>query len=525
MITSINQTKVVIIGAGVSGLLLAAQLLRLGITPLIIDKRNARDERNQHMPASAWSMEILAQLGLDKSSLEPFSIEGLTLQKRRLVLGELKFQASENSPFNPLQIIKQSVIERLLIQYLTQHACPIYWDITLTHWETSGEAYRLHLDFQGKPHQIQTAWMVASGSDVPGKPMHSAARETPTYPNFRGEVLLHESINRHVHIFLAALGNIQLLPLDGKGLYHITGILSKEALKEAHTNIKAVIRAIVGFDLPFKKVIWWSPEGQKQDKPVRNIDHRLICMGTTAGREDQLIWGGSINTAIQDTHNLAWKLAYVIQGKMPASALYTYPEERYAAEQMMHRQRALPYLLSIRTYPFKLLSNRILKSFITRLQHNKPLYDRWVARLGQTHMHYRNSKLSIHLSSGRQLGAGDRLPNLPVYHEKEKKQTTLHQWCTKPGFILLLLGEVPEQQLFAIAQWITQKYSPYIHLFYLPFSTRNQSIFDAFSIGHKRRKMLLIRPDMHIACVHDEVNTGLVDTYMREILRWEADSL
>src|SRR5690606_4535874 len=55
-------------------------------------------------------------------------------------------------------------------------------------------------------------------------------------------------------------------------------------------------------------------------------------------------------------------------------------------------------------------------------------------------IHYKNSLLSVHLSMGKKIRAGEWLPALSLYHEKEKKQTDLQAWCQKPGFTLLILG-------------------------------------------------------------------------------------
>jgi len=40
--------------------------------------------------------------------------------------------------------------------------------------------------------------------------------------------------------------------------------------------------------------------------------------------------------------------------------------------------------------------------------------------------------------------AGDRLPYLKVFDEKKQEETDLHEWCTKPGFTLIVLGKLAE---------------------------------------------------------------------------------
>ncbi|KAG9133674.1 hypothetical protein Leryth_018673 [Lithospermum erythrorhizon] len=56
-------------------------------------------------------------------------------------------------------------------------------------------------------------------------------------------------------------------------------------------------------------------------------DNRVILVGDAAHRFPPA-GGFGMNTGLQDAHNLAWKLAYVIQGIAPQSFLSTYEVER-----------------------------------------------------------------------------------------------------------------------------------------------------------------------------------------------------
>lgn len=522
MIASTDETEVVILGAGISGLLFAAQLIRMGVIPTVVAQRASGYSQSQHVHASAWSMEILQQLGLPTDKLERFEIEGLTVQKRRLVFGSLAFQPLKDSAFPILQIFKPSALEQLLVQYLTQHACPIRWNVSVDTLEPTRHGYRLQLNSNGTSQEIHTAWLInADQADKILNKTKIAEDPLSSGSMFSAQIQVQESLNRHLHFFLSKQGNIQLLPVDGKGLYQITGKLQKHRPSNPE-EMRGLLKEILGFDLPIQGGIIWNTERILGHTAQEKLAHRAISIGADVDRSHPIIWGASINLAIQNTHNLAWKLAYVIKGKMPSSILYSYTRERDSVEKALQSPRSSTKLMRFIKPPFGLFRNRLIQSFFSRIQRNPDSYTQYMRMLGQTNLHYRNSDLSIHLSSSKTLKAGDRLPNLQVYHEKAKKLTSLHEWCSKTGFILLLLGHIPESQLFAIAQWITQKYSPFIHLFYLPYSKRNKGVFEALSVQHEQRKMLLIRPDMYIACLHDECNTGLIDTYMLEVLQWNT---
>lgn len=62
-----------------------------------------------------------------------------------------------------------------------------------------------------------------------------------------------------------------------------------------------------------------------------------------------------------------------------------------------------------------------------------------------------------------------------------------------------------------------------MHLYYLPYSDRNKAVFDRFGMRNTMTKMVLVRPDMHIAYINDTLNTGLIDNYMEAILGWSYE--
>jgi len=56
-----QHTKVLIIGAGPSGLMMAAQLLRYGVQPIIIDSKEGPTNHSKALAVQARSLEIYPQ--------------------------------------------------------------------------------------------------------------------------------------------------------------------------------------------------------------------------------------------------------------------------------------------------------------------------------------------------------------------------------------------------------------------------------------------------------------------------------
>src|SRR5690606_29101534 len=103
-VESVRHTDVLIVGAGPSGLMMAAQLLRLGIQPTIIDAKPGPDRTSKAIAVHARSLELFRQMALADALLTQGNPSyGVQLQRGRKQLGGLDFsqidQPSTAFPF------------------------------------------------------------------------------------------------------------------------------------------------------------------------------------------------------------------------------------------------------------------------------------------------------------------------------------------------------------------------------------------------------------------------------------------
>ena len=70
MIALPQHTSVLIVGAGPSGLMMAAQLLRNGVQPIIIDSKQGPTNQSKALAVQARSLEIYRQMGIIDKVLE-----------------------------------------------------------------------------------------------------------------------------------------------------------------------------------------------------------------------------------------------------------------------------------------------------------------------------------------------------------------------------------------------------------------------------------------------------------------------
>lgn len=130
------------------------------------------------------------------------------------------------------------------------------------------------------------------------------------------------------------------------------------------------------------------------------------------------------------------------------------------------------------------------------------------------------SKVSLHLSQERKVEAGELLSDLKIYDEKQKLETSLHQWCAYRHFSLIFFGDLIPTNLFAIARWIQLNYP--IQFYYLPNTERNESVFEYFKIRKGERKTIIIRPDLYIGLIHDAIDIDVIDNYLSNFIKMKA---
>src|SRR5262245_24758111 len=123
-------TDVLIVGAGPTGLALAAQLIRYGIDLEIIDKNETTTPHSKAIGVQARTLEIYDQIGL----ADELVTRGWIANKVRLVEGgevrgeiDLTSIGTGMSPFPFLLIVEQGKHEALLHDFLTSKNKDVRW--------------------------------------------------------------------------------------------------------------------------------------------------------------------------------------------------------------------------------------------------------------------------------------------------------------------------------------------------------------------------------------------------------------
>src|SRR6266498_2487139 len=129
-----QNTDVLIIGAGPTGLSLACQLVRYGIDFVILEKKESVTPYSKAIGVQARTLEIYEQIDLAQEALEQGTVAG---KGRLLVGGEVRGELDFSnigeglSPYPYVLMLEQSKNEKLLYEYLQSHGKEVHWRTTL----------------------------------------------------------------------------------------------------------------------------------------------------------------------------------------------------------------------------------------------------------------------------------------------------------------------------------------------------------------------------------------------------------
>ena len=495
----ITKTKVVIVGAGPTGLSLAAQLLRYNIDFIIIEKNEKTTHLSKAVVVQARTMEILMEMGLAQKAIETGRITtamNIFHNGKRKAFLDLAGMGDGLSPFPFVLSLEQSKTEKLLADHLTANGKTINWGSELINFEQNNGVTVHYKDKTGIEQTIKAEYIV--GCDGAGSMIRhqmGAGFEGDTIPKifYVADVEMSSPLinTDQLFIFLIKKGFILFFPMEGKDHYRVIGILpdKKEDDRISFEDIEGFVQEQSKVPVSFDKVRWFSSYKVHSRKANTFMNDRCFIAGDAAHIHTPA-GGQGMNTGIQDAYNLAWKLAYVIDHKMSAAVLDTYNTERMenAAHLLKTTDRMFDFMTGsgglwnfIRLNIFPLVAR-----FISG---NSSLNKRFFPLLSQIGIAYPHSTLTRKSAVGK-VEAGQRVPYFKLPDGKN-----IFDHLTKPCFKLLYFGN--NKTAFRTAD-------------NFPFEIEMQQFDEipAAVFGDHSNFYVLIRPDNHISWIGKDLKNA-----------------
>src|SRR5262249_725331 len=132
------ETNVLIVGAGPTGLMLANQLVRRGVRPLIIDRHSGPAQQSRAMAVQARTLEIYSKMGIIERAIAlgiPATGGNMWANGRwtaRIPVGDI---GKSLSPFPFVLMLGQDDNERIMGDKLLEYGVAIEWNTELVAFE------------------------------------------------------------------------------------------------------------------------------------------------------------------------------------------------------------------------------------------------------------------------------------------------------------------------------------------------------------------------------------------------------
>jgi 2-polyprenyl-6-methoxyphenol hydroxylase-like FAD-dependent oxidoreductase len=429
------MAEILVVGAGPTGLTMAAALARHGLRPRVIDRAvEPPADRSRAVVIQARTLELFEDLGIVKEVLgEALVVDEINFYSPSGRHGTLRIDpAWIDSRYGRIVTLPQDRTETILTALVQRSGIEVERGVALTGLtDHDGSAEATLRAADGREERVGVDWVL--GCDG----LHSAVRELSSIP-FVGSTYPDEGLLGDVDIrWPLPDGQLAICPAE-------TGVLLAFPLPGArHFRIILIEPAAAAVDERELSEPEFVAEVSKalprfaNAAPVEVISrhwltrYRLHRKGAPVYRRGRSFVAGDaahihspvgaqgMNTGIQDAYNLAWKLALVARGEAPESLLESYDAERRpVGEKLLHFTDRFFALAVGGGRPGRLV-RRLLPTIAVRVL-QLPLIRKRITRfVSQTGIRYRASPLSVEAHGASRLGAhaphaGDRAPDVEL---------------------------------------------------------------------------------------------------------------
>ena len=321
----VSDHDIIIVGAGPTGLMLAAELALAGVDAAIVERKPVQARVGGRAGGlHARTLELLDQRGI----VDRFLAEGKTHPR-------VSFHAAlDISDFptrhNYLLALAQEKTERLLAAWADELNVRIYRDREVD--DIAGDDSGVDITTTQGP-RMRARWLVGcdggrsrirklAGIGFPGWDASTSwiiaevrMKDKPV-PGFR-----EDASGRHAMSVMD----------DGETVGVVLAGRDPQASGEPTLEeLAAGLKAVYGTDFGVHSPTWLSRFSDAVRQADRYRNDRILLAGDAAHIHPPL-GGQGLNLGVQDAVNLGWKLAQVVKGVSPDALLDTYQAERHPA--------------------------------------------------------------------------------------------------------------------------------------------------------------------------------------------------
>jgi 2-polyprenyl-6-methoxyphenol hydroxylase-like FAD-dependent oxidoreductase len=504
-----SEPSVLIVGAGPTGLTLAVELARSGVSFRLIETAPGPQSGSRGKGIQPRTLEVFADLGLADREIAHGQMAMpmiMTAADGQVKVGGAEPEELKNRPDIPYTtslITPEWRTEEALRLRLAELGGAVEYGTTLDRFKQTGEGVSAVLVKDGQAETVTARWLVGCDGG------HSIVRRQAGI-DFVGET--REEIRMLVadvevdgldrdawHLWQHEDGLFSLCPLPSTDVFQYQALIapgSDPDLSVAH--LQAILERRTGrADIRLHEPEWSSLWRANIRLVDRYRDGEVFLAGDAAHIHSPA-GGQGMNTGIQDAHNLGWKLAAVAQGASPALL------DSYEAERR-------PVAASV----LALSSDRLAQT----LERNE-ISTRRDASTIELGVNYRGSVLARDdRDETDSLRAGDRAPDATRLMTTEGERR-LFDLTGGGHFTLLSFGTAPAVEAPPSGlRTLRVAGQPAA-----PGEIADTAGYLASAYAATGRTLVLIRPDGYIGLISDAGDVAAVSGYLTALQRYGLEA-
>ncbi|MFE2036317.1 FAD-dependent oxidoreductase [Streptomyces scopuliridis] len=422
----VAMVDVLIVGAGATGLALACDLRRRGVSVQVVERAARLFPGSRGKGVQPRTLEVLDDLGVVEQMLAyggPAPV-GMVWrngerQGEHRMFEETRPSAAE--PYTGPWLVPQWRTQEILYARLRELGGGVALGTALTGLAQDADGVTAELSTEATAAGTTAARTVRARYAVAADGGRSTVRgllgigmtgeSVDPAPMLVADVRIPALDRLNSHIFPAEDDSfLALCPLPGTADFQLTAQLKDGSTPDTSAaGVRALVAARTHLAASKVTHVLWSSDFRPRAALADRFRDGRIFLAGDAAHVHSPAGGQGLNTSVQDAYNLGWKLGQVLRHGAPAALLDTYEQERRpVAADMLG------------------LSTRIHRGEASR-----------GAATRQLGLGYREGPLSTGAAGA--LHSGDRAPDGPL-----PDGTTLFDTLRGPHFTLLAVGTDPE---------------------------------------------------------------------------------
>jgi 2-polyprenyl-6-methoxyphenol hydroxylase-like FAD-dependent oxidoreductase len=523
------HVTVLIVGAGPTGLLLAAELCRRGVRARIIDANPGPLHWDRATVVHPRSLEIFESLGI----VEPLLAIGVKQRMARLhsagrVLGEIDL-ALCGSRYGFNIGVSEEVTESILTDYLHSLGGEIVRSSRLIALEPTDEAVVATIDHAGNTETVSADWLVGCDG-VRSVTRTLSGIELTGSDHSETWAVFDATVSDWPHSYEANFAYLDEIPVI---LTALPNRRWRVYLRPSTDDSDLIADATSTLDRYFPTLAFDNVSHPTRfhchSKVARQYRQGRVLIAGDAAHVCSPSQGHGMNSGLQDAFNLAWKLALVCQGHAAPALLESYEAERRpVAERITASGDAFEQAQEI-TDPAERSARdeQLVATFADpSTKHHESIAE------AELDIDYCHSPIVL----GDQhdaLAPGHRLPDTLEIHHPNGERQLLHELAHRPGHTALVIGgpNTDADTLRQLADSIRALGAS--HLFDEVFAVATAeppahllpcSPDLPTALGIADLTLLVVRPDGHVGLRADRDHVAMVVAYRKRLTRARHES-